>query len=229
MLRTPHPKKTYSGPAPDSAYSNEPYYGPLQYYTPEEIPVAPAPTTTTAAPPPLPKWLAAPVTAKWTPNNRTPSKYIPQAPKWTPAPAAPAKKWTSPAPLVKSRWTPAKASTTAAPLKQAQPEHEQQPQPEPIIIQVEPTTTTTTTAAPAAAAPVKMAPTLYLSDYLRGRSKIGYTTADPYEDRAGAESLRYFKAAAKYSAPDNLGTYEVNHRKATARKPLRSEYEAPKI
>lgn len=95
---------------------------------------------------------------------------------------------------------------------------------------------TTTTSKPATSSRVvgedhkdmsKMAMyPLYRGDYYSARAKAGKPIAPgSYAvDEAGAA---YIKPAASYSVPDKLGTYEINHRKATVRKPSKSDYSAP--
>lgn len=74
---------------------------------------------------------------------------------------------------------------------------------------------------------------LYRADVYSARAKSGKSmlqqvatpqTSGYAVDEAGTT---YIKPSAAYSVPDQLGTYEINHRKATARKPSQSDYQAP--
>jgi hypothetical protein len=109
------------------------------------------------------------------------------------------------------------------------------------------TTTTTTTSQPEieyANKPdysVPMYP-LYRADFYSARAKSVKSTEPQQQQQqqtdestaAGGgygvdeEGYTYIKPSAKYSIPDKLGAgYEVNHRKATMRKPTYSDYQAP--
>lgn len=69
---------------------------------------------------------------------------------------------------------------------------------------------------------------LYRADFYSARAKAGKSIPEPQGgyaiDDAGTP---YIKPSASYSVPDRLGTYEIKHRKATARKPSQSDYQAP--
>lgn len=69
---------------------------------------------------------------------------------------------------------------------------------------------------------------LYRADFYSARAKAGKSVAQT-QDNYGVdeEGYTYIKPSAKYSIPDKLGSYEINHRKATARKPMVSDYQAP--
>lgn len=73
---------------------------------------------------------------------------------------------------------------------------------------------------------------LYRADFYSARAKSGKSVAEPQSSTVGygvdEEGYTYIKPSAKYSVPDKLGAgYEVNHRKATMRKPTYSDYQAP--
>ena len=71
---------------------------------------------------------------------------------------------------------------------------------------------------------------LYRIDFYSARAKsgLGLTTPEPY---GAAEELDagvvYIKPASDLAVPDQLGTYDVDHRKAAARHPSNSDYQAP--
>lgn len=79
---------------------------------------------------------------------------------------------------------------------------------------------------------------LYRADFYSARAKSGKTVTEPQSSTVATssssgygvdeEGYTYIKPSAKYSVPDKLGAgYEVNHRKATMRKPTYSDYQAP--
>ena len=83
---------------------------------------------------------------------------------------------------------------------------------------------------------------LYRADFYSARAKsVKSTVTEPQQQQQTDEStaagggygvdeegFTYIKPSAKYSIPDKLGAgYEVNHRKATMRKPTYSDYQAP--
>lgn len=70
---------------------------------------------------------------------------------------------------------------------------------------------------------------LYRVDYYAakaGKTKMMAEDADGTY-AVDASGSTYIKPAALYSVPDKLGSYEVKHRKATVRKPSKSDYQAP--
>jgi hypothetical protein len=107
-------------------------------------------------------------------------------------------------------------TTTAAPLTTPEPA----------------TTTTTIQEIEYANKPdysVPMYP-LYRADFYSARAKSVKSVTEPQSSSLGVdeEGFTYIKPSAKYSVPDKLGAgYEVNHRKATMRKPTYSDYQAP--
>lgn len=68
---------------------------------------------------------------------------------------------------------------------------------------------------------------LYRVDYYAARAKAGKTIPETGYYAVDDSGSTYIKAAPVYSAPEKLGTYEINHRKATVRKPSKSDYQAP--
>ena len=96
---------------------------------------------------------------------------------------------------------------------------------EPPVESTEPVDTEETTVAPpvtTTAAQFDYGSPLYRIDYYSARAKSsGYTTPEPYgdEDKIDRESASYIKPAESLAIPERLGTYDVVHRKATARKP----------
>ena len=83
---------------------------------------------------------------------------------------------------------------------------------------------------------------LYRADFYSARAKsVKSTVTEPQQQQQTDEStaagvgygvdeegFTYIKPSAKYSIPDKLGAgYEVNHRKATIRKPTYSDYQDP--
>lgn len=71
---------------------------------------------------------------------------------------------------------------------------------------------------------------LYRADFYSARAKAAAgKSVTQSQDNYGVddEGYTYIKPSAKYSIPDKLGSYEINHRKATVRKPTLSDYQAP--
>lgn len=69
---------------------------------------------------------------------------------------------------------------------------------------------------------------IYLGDVYSARAKAGKSIPSPQSDYAVDEAgSTYIKPSAAYFVPERLGTYEIKHRKATARKPSQSDYQTP--
>ncbi len=71
---------------------------------------------------------------------------------------------------------------------------------------------------------------LYRVDYYAARAKAGKSIPAAGQGTYAIDAnsgTTYIRPAAFYSAPEKLGTYEIKHRKATVRKPSKSDYQAP--